>query len=59
MIEIANADDFSGEGESAHPYTKSLYKALPHNGFELTGTSAICMERFLSDVLIMTDAPIN
>lgn len=37
VIEIANADDFSGEGENLlHPYTKSLYKALPHNGFELT-----------------------
>ena len=37
VIEIANADDFSGEGENLlHPYTKSLYKALPHNGFVLT-----------------------
>ena len=37
VIEIANADDFSGDGENLlHPYTKSLYKALPHNGFELT-----------------------
>ena len=37
VIEIANADDFSGDGENLlHPYTKSLYKALPHNGFVLT-----------------------
>ena len=37
VIEVANASDFSGEGENLlHPYTKSLYKALPHNGFELT-----------------------
>ena len=37
VIEVANASDFSGEGENLlHPYTKSLFKALPHNGFELT-----------------------
>ncbi|SDA37323.1 oligopeptide/dipeptide ABC transporter ATP-binding protein [Methanobrevibacter millerae] len=36
VIEIAKAEDFSGDGENLlHPYTKSLYKALPANGFEL------------------------
>ena len=37
VIEIAENKDFSGDGENLlHPYTKSLYKALPANGFELT-----------------------
>ena len=37
VIEIAERDDFTGNGENLlHPYTKSLYKALPANGFELT-----------------------
>ena len=37
VIEVANVDDFSGEGENLlHPYTKSLYNALPENGFNLT-----------------------
>ena len=37
VIEIAETKDFSGDGENLlHPYTKSLYKALPANGFELT-----------------------
>ncbi len=37
VIEIAENKDFSGNGENLlHPYTKSLYKALPANGFELT-----------------------
>ena len=37
VIEIANVEDFSGDGENLlHPYTKALYKALPENGFELT-----------------------
>ena len=36
VIEIAENKDFSGNGENLlHPYTKSLYKALPANGFEL------------------------
>ena len=36
VIEIAETKDFSGDGENLlHPYTKSLYKALPANGFEL------------------------
>ncbi len=36
VIEIAETKDFSGDGENQlHPYTKSLYKALPANGFEL------------------------
>lgn len=37
VIEIADKKDFSGDGENLlHPYTKSLYKALPANGFNLT-----------------------
>ena len=37
VIEIAENKDFSGDGKNLlHPYTKSLYKALPANGFELT-----------------------
>ena len=37
VIEIAENKDFSGDGENLlHPYTKSLFKALPANGFELT-----------------------
>lgn len=37
VIEIAEKEDFTGDGENLlHPYTKSLYKALPANGFELT-----------------------
>ncbi|MBQ2665297.1 ABC transporter ATP-binding protein [Methanobrevibacter sp.] len=36
VIEIAQKEDFSGEGENLlHPYTKALYKALPANGFEI------------------------
>lgn len=36
VIEIAENKDFSGNGENLlHPYTKSLFKALPANGFEL------------------------
>ncbi|MBQ2961839.1 MAG: ABC transporter ATP-binding protein [Methanobrevibacter sp.] len=36
VIEIALKEDFSGDGENLlHPYTKSLYKALPANGFEV------------------------
>lgn len=34
-VEIANASDFSGNGEALrHPYTKALYQALPQNGFQ-------------------------
>lgn len=37
VIEIAEKKDFTGDGENLlHSYTKSLYKALPANGFELT-----------------------
>lgn len=37
VIEIAEKKDFTGDGENLlHPYTKSLYQALPANGFELT-----------------------
>ena len=36
VIEIALKEDFSGNGENLlHPYTKSLFKALPANGFEV------------------------
>lgn len=36
VIEIAQTKDFTGSGENLlHPYTKSLYKALPENGFNL------------------------
>jgi peptide/nickel transport system ATP-binding protein len=36
VIEIALKEDFSGDGENLlHPYTKSLFKALPANGFEV------------------------
>ena len=36
VIEIALKEDFSGDGENLlHPYTKSLYRALPANGFEV------------------------
>lgn len=34
-IEIADVDDFTGEGEKLeHPYTKALWNALPQNGFQ-------------------------
>ena len=34
-IEIANKEDFSGQGEHLrHPYTKALWKALPENDFK-------------------------
>lgn len=34
-IEIADANDFTGEGEKLeHPYTKALWNALPENGFQ-------------------------
>lgn len=37
VIEIANIEDFTGDGEKLlHPYTQSLFKALPANGFEFT-----------------------
>ena len=37
VIEIAEKKDFSGDGENLlHPYTKSLYQALPANGFKET-----------------------
>lgn len=37
VIEITDTKNFSGEGEKLlHPYTKSLYKALPETDFELT-----------------------
>lgn len=37
VVEIAENKDFSEGGENLlHPYTKSLYKALPANGFKLT-----------------------
>ncbi len=33
-IEIANKEDFSGQGENLkHPYTKALWRALPENDF--------------------------
>jgi len=36
VIEVANTEDFSGDGKGLlHPYTKSLYKSLPQNGFQL------------------------
>ena len=36
VIEIALKEDFTGDGEKLlHPYTKSLYRALPANGFEV------------------------
>ena len=36
VIEIAENKDFTGDGENLlHPYTRSLYKALPANGFEI------------------------
>lgn len=34
-IEIANKEDFSGQGELLrHPYTKALWRALPENDFK-------------------------
>ena len=34
-IEIANKEDFSGQGECLrHPYTKALWRALPENDFK-------------------------
>lgn len=37
VIEIANVEDFSGNGENLiHPYTKALYNALPQTDFKLT-----------------------
>jgi peptide/nickel transport system ATP-binding protein len=37
VIEVANVDDFSGNGENLiHPYTKALYHALPKTDFKLT-----------------------
>lgn len=34
-IEIANKEDFSGQGERLrHPYTKALWSALPENNFK-------------------------
>ncbi len=37
VIEITDTKNFSGEGEKLlHPYTRSLYRALPETYFELT-----------------------
>ena len=37
VIEITDTKNFSGEGEKLlHPYTRSLYRALPETEFELT-----------------------
>ncbi len=37
VIEITDTKNFSGEGEKLlHPYTRSLYRALPETDFELT-----------------------
>ena len=37
VIEITDTKNFSGAGEKLlHPYTRSLYKALPETDFELT-----------------------
>lgn len=37
VIEITDTKNFSGTGEKLlHPYTRSLYKALPETDFELT-----------------------
>lgn len=37
VIEIANVEDFSGDGENlTHPYTRALYDALPETKFKLT-----------------------
>lgn len=37
VIEITDTKNFSGEGENLlHPYTRSLYRALPETNFELT-----------------------
>lgn len=34
VAEIARADDFAGDGcRLRHPYTRALWRALPHNGF--------------------------
>ena len=42
VIEIALKEDFSGDGENLlHPYTKSLFKALPTNGFEVINDHAV------------------
>lgn len=39
-IEVANKEDFAGDGERLrHPYTKSLWNALPQNEFQpITGS---------------------
>jgi peptide/nickel transport system ATP-binding protein len=37
VIEITDTKNFSGDGENLlHPYTRSLYRALPETDFELT-----------------------
>ncbi|WP_294967604.1 ABC transporter ATP-binding protein [uncultured Methanosphaera sp.] len=37
VIEITDTENFKGEGENLlHPYTRSLYRALPDTYFELT-----------------------
>ncbi len=37
VIEITDTKNFSGDGENLlHPYTRSLYRALPETHFELT-----------------------
>jgi len=37
VIEITETKNFSGHGENLlHPYTRSLYQALPENDFKLT-----------------------
>lgn len=37
VIEVTDTKNFSGEGEKLlHPYTRSLYRALPETHFELT-----------------------
>jgi len=37
VIEITETNNFSGHGENLlHPYTRSLYQALPENDFKLT-----------------------
>jgi peptide/nickel transport system ATP-binding protein len=37
IIENAFAADFSNESLLRHPYTKSLWRAIPQNGFEASG----------------------
>ncbi|WP_077325493.1 ABC transporter ATP-binding protein [Virgibacillus siamensis] len=46
-VEIANAKDFSGQGENLrHPYTKALWNALPQNDFiPLKGNQPLPDER--------------